>query len=36
MEGTPVDLNERIIKTVAKTGDYVSMGERLVVWGVFR
>ena len=36
MEGTPVDLNEIIIKTVAKTGDYASMGERLVLWGVFR
>ena len=31
MEGIPVDLDERTVNTVAKMGDYVSMGERLVL-----
>ena len=31
MEGIPVDLDERTVKTVAKMGDYVSVGGRLVL-----
>ena len=31
IEGIPVDLDERTVKSVAKMVDYVSMGERLVV-----
>ena len=31
MEGIAVDVDERTVKTVAKMGDYVSMGERLVM-----
>ena len=31
MEGIPVDVDERNAKTVAKMGDYVSMGERLIL-----
>jgi len=31
MEGIPVDYDERIVKTVAKMGHYVSTGERLVL-----
>jgi len=31
MEGIPVDLDEGTVKHVAKMGDYVSMGERLVL-----
>jgi len=31
MEGIPMDLDERTVETVAKMGDYVSMGERLVL-----
>jgi hypothetical protein len=31
MEGIPVDLDERTVKILAKIGDYVSMGERLVL-----
>jgi hypothetical protein len=30
-ETSPVDLDEGIVKTVAKMGDYVSMGESLVL-----
>jgi len=29
-ETSPVDLDEGIVKTVAKMGDYVSMGESLI------
>ena len=29
-----MDLDERTVETVAKMGDYVSMGERLVFAGV--
>ena len=32
MEGILMDLDERTVKTVAKMGDYVSMGERLVLF----
>ena len=31
MEGIAVDVDERTVKTVAKMGDYVSMGERLIL-----
>ena len=34
MEGIPVDLGERTDKIVAKMGDYVSMGEHLVLQGI--
>jgi hypothetical protein len=30
MKGIPVDLDKISIKIVAKTGDYTSMGERLL------
>ena len=35
MEGIPVDLDERSVKTVEEMGDYVSMGQRLVLRGTF-
>ena len=35
MEGILMDLDERTVKTVAKMGDYVSMGERLVLFFFF-